>query len=520
MEFPLGIITSFLGEQGIEVVKEPLHPKDRFAWVSAFWDEGTVRPDGADVCVVDRHAPAPPGALRLIVLKPGEDLTVLKSMAPEPDDICVRTASSCALVADRLQRYLARIAQWNEQMGDMVEQGCICQDLLRASEPILRCYVGLSDATFSYIAHTPGIPPLDEQSAYLVEHRCYPSEAISQAQERGLTALWERQDWTQVGEPDDAMVPFPTLNRVIRQHGRYAAHLLLVSPTRPTIALVFLFELLAARVDQCLARHWRLENPLEQQYAYFLKDVLLGNIADEAQLAERAHANRLPLEGLFEVCLVDNTWRAGSPDYFAKMVLESDPDCKVATNGPQAAVLICAAESASAHLEAMEGKVLDLVRRLGLEVGVSERFEKLSQAALAVEEAHIALTYGRRRSQRYVAFSPDDPRAAYVFGFRRYFAYYATDPYASTERFMAKLLASPHPLARLREADREHGTDDAEILRTYLHSEGRINVVCETMHMHRNTVAYRLDKIRAIVGSNLDDADLRMYLRILYLLTE
>ena len=44
MEFPLDIITGLLTEQGIEVVKEPKHPKERFAWVSAFCDEDALRP--------------------------------------------------------------------------------------------------------------------------------------------------------------------------------------------------------------------------------------------------------------------------------------------------------------------------------------------------------------------------------------------------------------------------------------------------------------------------------------------
>lgn len=332
--------------------------------------------------------------------------------------------------------------------------------------------------------------------------------------------LWEHQDWTAVHEEPNDVIPFPTLDRVIKLHGTYAGHLLLVSATKPTGALVFLFDLLAHKVQQCLALHWRLENPLEQRYTYFLKDVLLGNVADEGQLAERAQAHGLPLEGLFEVCLVDNTWRAGSPDYFAKMVLEGQPDCKVALNGPRVAVMLCSPERRPGRLAAMEESLFDLAQRLHLEVGVSDKFEHLSYAALAMEKARIALKYGRRKSQRYVTFDPGEERTDCIFRFRRYFAYFITDPYASSERFAARLLASPNPLARLKEADRERGTDDTEILRTYLHSEGRINVVCEAMHMHRNTVSYRLEKIRALVGGSLDDADLRMYLRMLLLISE
>ena len=519
MEFPLDIITGLLADQGIEVVKEPTHPKERFAWVSAFCDEDALRSEETTVYVVDRDTPSPPEMFRLFVLKPGEAIESLPAPGPGPDDNSIRTACSCPLIADRIQRYLTRIIQWNDSMGAMIEEGCISQDLLRASEPIVKCYVGLTDATFSYIAHTPGIPPLDEQSAYLVEHRCYSPDAIAYSQQRGLMHLWEHQDWTAVHEAPNEVIPYPTLDRVIKLHGSYAAHLLLVSPSRPTGALVFLFDLLAQKVQQCLARHWRLENPLEQRYTYFLKDVLLGNVADESQLAERAAAHGL-LEGLFEVCLVDNTWRAGSPDYFAKMVLESQPDCKVAINGPRVAVLLCSPHRKPGRMRAMEESLFDLAQRLHLEVGVSDKFEHLSLAVLAMEKARIALKYGRRRSQRYVTFDPDEQRTTCIYRFRRYFAYFITDPYASSERFAARLLASPNPLARLKEADRERGTDDTEILRTFLHSEGRINVVCEAMHMHRNTVSYRLEKIRAVIGGDLDDADMRMYLRMLLLISE
>lgn len=38
--------------------------------------------------------------------------------------------------------------------------------------------------------------------------------------------------------------------------------------------------------------------------------------------------------------------------------------------------------------------------------------------------------------------------------------------------------------------------------------------------MHRNTVNYRLDKIRAVIDGDLDDPDMRMYLRMLLLITD
>lgn len=215
---------------------------------------------------------------------------------------------------------------------------------------------------------------------------------------------------------------------------------------------------------------------------------------------------------------MDSSRQAGSPNYFAKMILEASPSCKVALSGSRVAVLLCASDDRRGRIAGLEEQVFELVHRLRLEVGVSERFSHLGQAALALEKARVALKYGRRISRRYLAFDPPGAGTEEVFRFRRYFPYYATDPYAHAEKFVAKLLASPTPLAKLREADRERGTNDYEILRVYLRNEGRAGAVCDAMHLHRNTLAYRLEKIRALIGADLDDPDLRMYLRVLYLL--
>lgn len=526
MQFPLDMLTGYFIEQGIAVVKEPQHPKALFSWVSAFLDqeapaaaegeEDTMRFLGPRALEELRGAGTP--GRRVVVLGPRDAVPEIPALGN--DDIYIRSALSPQLLADRVQRHLMRVVQWNDQMGVMLEEGCITQDLLKASEPVLGCFVALSDSTFSYIAHTPNIAPLDERTAYLVKNGCYSPDTIRIAREHGFTRVWEHQEWTAVHNVPTALFSYPTLDRVIHQRGSYAAHLVMVSPTEISTSQVFLFNLLARKVEACLERHWRLENPLEQSYSYFLRELLTGNVYDEPQLAEHAKLHGLPLTGLFELCVSDNTWRAGSPSYFAKKILEGEPSCKVAINGQSVAVLLCAPDTRRGRIAAMEEEVFDLAHRMRVEVGVSDRFERLEDAALALEKARIALRYGRRKSRRHLAFDAPGAGTEEVFRFRRYFPYFATDPFARSEKFVTRLLASPNPLTDLRAADRERGTSDAEILRVYLHAEGRINVVCDQMHMHRNTVTYRLDKIRRIVRGDLDNADLRLYLRMLYLLSD
>lgn len=517
MMFPLDIIVGICERAGIAVRRPPKHPNYLFNWISAITDgaQSGGNANNDTVYVVETLEQAPAGATCVIT---GASVDP-DAIDPNADHILISTDLAPAMVADGIQHRLVEIIEWNDEMTQMLEDGCINQDLLKASEPVLECYVGLSDSTFSHIAHTPSIQPLDDFSRHFVEHGYYNPRAVEEVRRRGLMRQWNLQEWTSVHNEATPPMRFPFAHRVIKQHGRYAGHLLMVSPSRITAQHVFLFDLLSKKVEACLARHWRLENPLEQRYTYLLKEILAGNTYDEDKLEERARMHGLPLSGLFEICLIDSAWKTMPTEYFAKQVLQGIPDAKVAMNDEQVAVLLCANEKRPGQLAGLERSLCELTDRLGLEGGLSEKFEHLANAAFELEKARIALRYGHRHSRRYVVFDPEGAGTATLYRFRRYFPYFATDPFTRSEKFVTKLLASDNPIAKLKEADREHGTSDYEILRVYLRSEGRISAVCEAMHMHRNTVTYRLEKIRKAVGDSLEDGDMRMYLRVLYLLT-
>lgn len=523
MQFPLDVITGFLHDTGIDVKREPKHPKDMFSWVSALYESnrpltGLNDVRGMSVYIGREDDDLPASSPTITIFEPGtypED----GIPAQNENDIYVETRLEPAVLADRAQRYLMGIVQWNDEMASMLDNECICQDLLKSSEPILKCYIGLSDSTYSYIAHTPNIPPIDGASQYFIKNKFYSPGTLRKVRELGLIRIWEHQEWTAVSNEPNEVISKPSLNRVFKLNGAYAAHLIMVSPTPISTAQVFLFDLLAKKVEICLTRHWRLENPLEQRYTYFLKELLTGNTYDNAYIEERARLHGLPLEGLFELCLIDNTWRVDSANYFAKKLLETEPGCKVAFEGSRVAVLICSAEHKRGAIATMESHLFELAHRMHLEVGVSDKYERIDQSSLALEKARIALKYGHRKSRKYSNFD-GGKNVEEVFRFRRYFPYFATDPFSRSEKFIVKLLASPTPLSLLLDADRERGTNDYEILRTYLYSEGSIKNVCDIMHMHRNTVNYRLEKIRKTIGGDLDDPDMRMYLRVLYFLSE
>lgn len=55
--------------------------------------------------------------------------------------------------------------------------------------------------------------------------------------------------------------------------------------------------------------------------------------------------------------------------------------------------------------------------------------------------------------------------------------------------------------------DRQHHTDLVETLKSYLHNRTNVSLTARTLHLHRQSLLYRLKKIEALTGRSLDNTD-------------
>ena len=62
-------------------------------------------------------------------------------------------------------------------------------------------------------------------------------------------------------------------------------------------------------------------------------------------------------------------------------------------------------------------------------------------------------------------------------------------------------------LDALKEHDEKNGTDYVETLRLYLENNSSVTAVAELTFVHRNTVNYKIKKIKEILGCELDQSD-------------
>jgi sugar diacid utilization regulator len=70
------------------------------------------------------------------------------------------------------------------------------------------------------------------------------------------------------------------------------------------------------------------------------------------------------------------------------------------------------------------------------------------------------------------------------------------------------------PLARLEAYDLEHQSNLVETLDCWLHQFGDVTSTAERLHVHKNTLRYRLRRIEEVSGVALDDPEQRFELML------
>ncbi|CCH30103.1 helix-turn-helix domain-containing protein [Actinosynnema sp. NPDC047251] len=77
------------------------------------------------------------------------------------------------------------------------------------------------------------------------------------------------------------------------------------------------------------------------------------------------------------------------------------------------------------------------------------------------------------------------------------------------EKLLARDPALPTPVSRLLDYDAEHHTDFAESLVVYLREFGSVHDAAQALHIHANTMRYRLRRLSDICGIDLTNHDAR-----------
>jgi len=157
-----------------------------------------------------------------------------------------------------------------------------------------------------------------------------------------------------------------------------------------------------------------------------------------------------------------------------------------------------------AHSQTILRELDAIMGRFQFSCGVSRSFDGLEHIGRFRRQAEIALETGRRwQSESGVHYYRDLALRAMID--------------AAAEKLGQENCR--HPALELLEThDRENDGEYLETLRVYALSSFSSQQTCKELHIHRNTLGYRLGRIEELMGIRLEDRDTRLHLALSFMM--
>ncbi|EHL08448.1 hypothetical protein HMPREF0322_00760 [Desulfitobacterium hafniense DP7] len=152
-------------------------------------------------------------------------------------------------------------------------------------------------------------------------------------------------------------------------------------------------------------------------------------------------------------------------------------------------IIVITRQSKRERNKVYQQRLTDLLSKLGLHCGCSHIFDRFSELRYYYIQSKAALYEGEKGSPENILWNFGD--------------YYFADLIGALDNSTSlKSLCHPNIL-RVHEHDNIYGTDFVRCLRTYIFNGCNIAQTGKELFMHRNTHAYRLEKIAETIAMDV-----------------
>ncbi len=370
------------------------------------------------------------------------------------------------------------------------------------------------DNTYRYIAYHLGDlegsnKPLAQAIVKEIRNESVLEEAIEYIHDEGIDQQLAHASGPLVGY--NSMLGANTMTEAVMVNGVCVAHVMMVEYARPFSHIDRIcFGRLAGFVGQEMQKNEIWSPTSGELGAFFLATLLNDHSPSEAVTLRRIKAlNFHPKKYLQVLCV--HAAGEGLGQLQAEQVahqLQPLMHHAIYTRFHQQLVILISRDE-EVGISPFGYKLLREVTSLNdLTCGISNTFEQIIQARPAYDQARSAVRYGERASNAI-----NDHR---VFRYCDYSYIHALD---LADR-KTNLLSLCHPsLNTLRHYDAKHGGELMDTLFCYLQVAGSTTRAAKMLTLHKNTLLYRLNRIKQILGTDLSSGEelfqLQMSFRIL-----
>ena len=389
---------------------------------------------------------------------------------------------------------------WVIAMQNSLLQGGGYQELIDLAQPILQNALTMSDAGFRIVANTQEIKPSMPEVKKAIEQGFFGNEELEVFRKNGRPLRWSTQSGIAILENTNGK---GIVECIFRVKGLYAAHLVMecIGRKLDDENLMNDFSLLCNCIEMHIKQNLPASSILNQGSTKVLVDLAHGISVPKQRL--RAWMRTTDFEDgiLHTLALFDFAYQKEEKQLAVAACLrigELFPHAIVGLDDCRAVMVFPHDVNDNSYSK----KLLSYAHYSGSIIGISDNFNNINDISFAYKQACIAL---ERRNDLHSAIYP----------FKQCFASYVMSAQDRDDELISYCLQHCIPM-RLMESDKKMNTDDCRLLFEYLRGERKSSAVANLLHMHRNTLLYRIKRIEDEYHIDLDDWSTRERLIVEY----
>ena len=420
--------------------------------------------------------------------------------------VILRTNDSINSVFNTVMEIFNKILNWNIQMNISVLQNCGMQALVDLSEDILQNHISVLDATFKLLAYSKNIEIDDEVTNDLIKNGYHDEKTIRLFKDVRRIEEFEKNDDIIISR-DHKVSKLETVKRVFHVNKKIHFYVVMNCNARPIDeGLLALFRNFLYYMEKYAGSNMINASSFAPSQQ-LLRDLIEKKVSNIDEAARRAQYASIPFHSRYAFFLIHFHDHFNVPLESLVLTLSTyTSNAYVLTVSRNIAIIqqVKEGQKYADVKERMEALLNTYLRENPCLVGASNIFETLWQIPEALEQAGCAIEYGAHiiRGEE----NPANPVALFDFEDSFLTLIVAKGVNSSPGIFSNSFTVTA--LEQLENYDKAHGTELVKTLEVYLFSGKKATDVCNTLHMHRNTILYHIERIETILDISLSNQEI------------
>lgn len=426
------------------------------------------------------------------------------NLSEDTEIIRLKPMKNTAGLGECLKTIFQKYTTWHERLTDAIFDGQSIKKILKIGGEVLHTPVALCNSAGACLVYT-GVFPEDYHDIIwdqLFATNSTYTENIHNKLMRDGSLEQENMPMKLAGKESEIHRDVYTVN--IMPYNRRTDRIAFLGSTG-VYGTISAGELsLQKELSRCLGFVPELINQMQAGYRgvnQLVQDLLDGKKKSEMGAAELLEQFFTNINGFFVVCIdLPDTGKSvkDTRNTISEILKQKLKPSELVLRYKNQVVLILPIDDIFGDITDRTKEIRRLLKKYSVRMGISLLCRDVFQVRIFYQQAELALVFGAEQQEEELYLFQDFAMEY----FRRII----------TEQIPAKEYC--HPTVRsLKEYDMLHGTDYLNVLAQMYQCSGNKAKAAEALYIHRNTLAYKLEQIEKVIGTeSLDYSDSQYFL--------